>query len=65
MVDSILNQLEANSLENGQFYTIGGRTAAGTDDYNTLISRGWTIEGADLPSVVRKLRVKGVGQLNP
>ena len=63
--DSILDQLEANNLENGEFYTTGGRTAAGTGDYDTLISRGWTISGADLVSVVRKLRVKGVGQLNP
>jgi hypothetical protein len=62
--DSILDQLEANGLEGGNFYTTGGRTSAGTADYDTLISRGWTIEGADLVSVVRKLRVKGVGQLN-
>jgi Leucine-rich repeat (LRR) protein len=63
--DSILNQFVTNGLENGAFTTIGGRTAAGTGDYDTLISRGWTIEGADLVSAVRKLRVKGVGQLNP
>ena len=63
--DSILDQLEANGLTDGIFITTGGRTAAGTADYDTLISRGWTIEGADLVSVVRKLRVKGVGQLNP
>jgi Leucine-rich repeat (LRR) protein len=62
--DSILDQLEANGLTDGSFITIGGRTAAGTADYDTLISRGWTIEGADLVSAVRKLRVKGVGQLN-
>ena len=62
--DSILNQLEANGLENGVFETINWRTNAGTDDFNTLISRGWTIEGADLVSVVRKLRVKGIGQQN-
>jgi hypothetical protein len=63
--DSILNQFVTNGLENGAFTTIGGRTSAGTADYDTLISRGWTIEGADLVSAVRKLRVKGVGQLNP
>jgi hypothetical protein len=63
--DSILDQLEANGLTDGSFITTGGRTSAGTGDYDTLISRGWTIEGADLVSVVRKLRVKGVGQLNP
>jgi Leucine-rich repeat (LRR) protein len=67
--NSLLVKLAANELSNdwnyGQFYTTGGRTSAGTGDYDTLISRGWTIEGADLVSVVRKLRVKGVGQLNP
>ena len=63
--DSILDQLKTNGLENGVFYTIGGRTSAGTGGYDTLITRGWTITGADLVSVVRKLRVKGVGQLNP
>jgi hypothetical protein len=62
--DSILDQLEANGLTDGSFITTGGRTSAGTGDYDTLISRGWTIEGADLVSAVRKLRVKGVGQLN-
>jgi hypothetical protein len=67
--NSLLAKLAANELSNdwnyGQFYTTGGRTSAGTGDYDTLISRGWIIEGADLVSAVRKLRVKGVGQLNP
>ena len=67
--NSLLVKLAANELSNdwnyGRFYTTGGRTSAGTGDYDTLISRGWIIEGADLVSAVRKLRVKGVGQLNP
>jgi hypothetical protein len=64
--NSILNQLALNGLENGEFYTSGGRTAAGTASYDTLISRNWYIEGADLvPIVGGKLRVKGVGQINP
>ena len=48
--DSILNQLVVNGLEGGYLVTIGGRTASGTADYDTLISRGWSIDGADLPS---------------
>jgi hypothetical protein len=62
--DSILDTLELNGLESGIFQTFGGRTAAGTSDYNTLISRGWSISGADLPTPPSsgKLRIKGVGQ---
>jgi hypothetical protein len=67
--NSLLAKLAANELSNdwnyGQFYTTGGRTSAGTDDYDYLITNGWVIEGADLVSAVRKLRVKGVGQINP
>ena len=51
--DSILNGLESNGLTNGVFTTTGGRTSAGTADYNTLISRGWTIEGASIPQWYR------------
>ena len=47
--DPILAQLASNGLTNGTFTTSGGRTAAGTDDYDTLIGLGWTISGADLP----------------
>jgi hypothetical protein len=66
--NSLLTKLAANELANGwtsgEFYTTGGRTSAGTTDYDYLIANGWTIEGADLVTVVRKLRVKGVGQIN-
>jgi Leucine-rich repeat (LRR) protein len=71
--DTILAKLAANQLENGwtegdqsTFVTTGGRTAAGTADYNYLIANGWDVRGANLPVVgTGKLRVKGVGQLNP
>jgi hypothetical protein len=50
--NSLLAKLAANELVNdwgsGKFYTTGGRTSAGTDDYDYLINEGWTIEGADL-----------------
>jgi hypothetical protein len=66
--NSLLAKLAANELVNnwddGAFNTTGGRTSAGTTDYNYLIANGWTVEGANLASAVRKLRVKGVGQLN-
>jgi Leucine-rich repeat (LRR) protein len=53
--NSLLAKLAANELANewdsGEFYTTGGRTSAGTDDYDYLINEGWKIEGADLPPV--------------
>lgn len=66
--DSLLAKLAANELANdwnsGQFVTTGGRTAAGTSDYDYLIANGWYIDGANLPVTgTGKLRVKGVGQL--
>jgi hypothetical protein len=68
--NSLLAKLAANELVNdwnsGGFYGSGGRTSAGTTDYDYLIANGWYIEGADLvPTVTGKLRVKGVGQINP
>jgi hypothetical protein len=68
--NSLLAQFAANELANawnyGEFYTTGGRTSAGTTDYDYLIANGWTVEGADLvPTGTGKLRVKGIGQLNP
>jgi hypothetical protein len=69
--NSFLAKLAANELANneniGEFYTSGGRTSAGTTDYDYLIANGsWVVEGADLvPVVTGKLRVKGIGQLNP
>jgi Leucine-rich repeat (LRR) protein len=66
--NSLLAKLAANELANGwdtgEFSTSGGRTSAGTTDYDYLIANGWTVDGADLVSAVRKLRVKGVGQIN-
>jgi hypothetical protein len=46
--NSILNQLDENGLSMGQFYTTGGRTSAGTADYNSLIGKMWTLSGLDL-----------------
>jgi hypothetical protein len=50
--NSLLAKLAANELSNdwdsGQFSTSGGRTSAGTNDYDYLINEGWTIDGADL-----------------
>ena len=68
--NSLLAQLAANELVNdwgyGFFYTTGGRTSAGTTDYDYLIANSWDVQGADLVVVgTGKLRVKGVGQINP
>jgi hypothetical protein len=67
--NSLLAQLAANELANdwnyGEFYTTGGRTSAGTADYDYLISEGWYIEGADLVVVSgSKLRIKGAFTIN-
>jgi hypothetical protein len=70
--NSLLTQLAANELANdwdtGEFYTTGGRTSAGTTDYDYLIANGWIIVGADLvapPSSSGKIRVRGITQQNP
>jgi hypothetical protein len=63
--NSILNQLDNNGLSMGQFYTTGGRTSAGTADYNSLISKNWSLSGLDLTggnggvNIYGKLRIKG------
>jgi len=62
--NSLLAKLAANELandwDNGDFFTTGGRTAAGTTDYDYLIRNGWNISGADLVLVGNgKLRIKG------
>ena len=50
-----------NSGGGGNFYTSGGRTSAGTSDYDTLIGDGWNLLGLDLVITSSgKLRVKGV-----
>jgi Leucine-rich repeat (LRR) protein len=63
--DSILDTLELNGLEYGNFQTFGGRTAAGTSDYNTLISRNWAIQGADLVGPPSTSRRVGIRRRNP
>jgi len=45
---SVMSQLVSYGLENGTFTTSGGRSFGGTYSYNTLIDRGWSIEGADI-----------------
>ena len=70
--NSILDQLNANGVENGGFYTINGRTSDGTADYDALIAKGWNLIGLDLVEETTttttaspvtgngKLRIKGV-----
>jgi Leucine-rich repeat (LRR) protein len=43
--DLILSQLVANGRYNGNATTSGGRTSAGTNDFMTLQSRGWNLQG--------------------
>jgi Leucine-rich repeat (LRR) protein len=67
--NSFLAKLAANELANdfgyGDFQTQGGRTSAGTTDYDYLIANGWAVSGADLTggnggvNIYGKLRVKG------
>ncbi len=63
--NSILDQLNANGVENGQFFTINGRTSAGTADYDALVGKGWNLIGLDLTggnggiNITGKLRIKG------
>jgi hypothetical protein len=67
--DSLLAQLAANELANdwnfGEFITSGGRTSAGTTDYDYLIANGWNLSGLDLTggnggvNIYGKLRIKG------
>jgi Leucine-rich repeat (LRR) protein len=49
--DSILNLLNYNSVNDGTFTSINGRSFGGTADYNSLISRGWTLTGLYLSEV--------------
>jgi hypothetical protein len=67
--NSLLDQLAANELannwDNGTLYTTGGRTSAGTTDYDYLIANGWNLSGLDLTggnggvNIYGKLRIKG------
>ena len=62
--NSILDQLNANGVESGNFFTSNGRTSAGTADYDSLVGKSWQLRGLDLvtppPSGNGKLRIKGV-----
>jgi Leucine-rich repeat (LRR) protein len=62
--DSILSQLNTNGVEgdNGGFYTINGRTSAGTADYDALVAKGWNLLGLDLASNPTFITSKSVGQ---
>jgi hypothetical protein len=55
----------ANDWDSGSFFTSGGRTSAGTPDYDYLIANNWYIVGADLVVVSgSKLRIKGAFTIN-
>jgi Leucine-rich repeat (LRR) protein len=60
--NSILDQLNANGVENGNFFTINGRTSAGTADYDALIAKGWNLLGLDLASNPTFITAQSVGQ---
>jgi hypothetical protein len=51
--NSLLAKLAANELVNdwdsGDFFTEGGRTSAGTTDYDYLIANDWVVQGAYIP----------------
>ena len=44
--DLVLSHLVNSEINNGVLYTSDFRTSSGVDNYNTLISRGWNIQGA-------------------
>ena len=62
--NTILAALVAKGVSGGNFATSGGRTSAGTANYDTLNADGWKLYGLDLttppPSGNGKLRIKGV-----
>jgi len=66
--NSILSTLVSNGLvfDGGKipyhFYASGGRTQAGTSDYNTLISRGWSLSGLDVVIPPTFITSKSVGE---
>ena len=62
--NSILDVLNSNNVNGGNFESINGRTSIGTPDYNSLISRGWTLIGVDLlyQPLPTFITAKSVGQ---
>ena len=58
--NQILNILDQYGLENGEFLTTGGRTSAGTADYDALSAKGWTLSGLDLPPTF--ITAQSIGQ---
>ena len=57
-----LNLLDQYGLSDGYFSTSNGRTADGTADYDSLISKGWTIQGANIPLPPTFITSKSVGE---
>ena len=60
--DSILSFLNSNNISNGVFYTSGGRSTASTSNYNSLISKGWSLYGVDLSLIPTFITSKSVGE---
>jgi Leucine-rich repeat (LRR) protein len=64
--NNVLSALVANGAGPGNFATSGGRTSAGTANYDTLNADGWKLYGLELttppPSGNGKLRVRGISQ---
>ena len=60
--NSILDVLNSNNVNGGTFRSLNGRTSIGTADYNSLISRGWTLTGVDLPYIPTFITSKSVGE---
>ena len=60
--DSILSFLNSNNISNGVLYTYGGRTTTSTSNYNSLISKGWSLYGVDLPLIPTFITSKSVGE---
>ena len=53
----VLSQLAQTFVNGGQLQTAGGRTSESTGDYNTLVGRGWTLSGLNLP-VSRRVGIR-------
>jgi len=59
--DSIMDILNSNGINNGTIYSSNGRTSAGTADYNSLVSKGWSLYGLDLAQSTTFITSKAVG----